>query len=1027
MKTLIFWREWNKTPRILYTILLVVFFGALSWCMYHYIQGNDNVFGWKVSAELDVVPVKLNSYTKGIFEIPVEGASYIVKEGFETTQKSLDTPARYVYGVFILLAMCILLAVISSLQRLWYAVGMGIFMLFLSWFGFGYLGKLMGDNFFTNLAGTDNSFLIVCITLYGLSSYYFQSFGKDSGFLPRLLTFIVITTGLTIWVGSASTVMYPAMYLASFGWIVPLTLTFLFMTMIGHDIVYGFFHLIAKYNQGNKSNSIHFGVISFIYLSNLILIFLEDRGNINLDIIYIDLYWLFAVSAILGIWGYRRRGITIRKFITFAPQGALLYLALGIISFATIGYYQATGNDAINSVLRDAILFSHIGYGLAFVIYAYVNLGSFMGQKVDITKVAYEGRFLPPPMLRLLGLVIIFGFYSASKQIQREQMFAGHYSAVAETHYAHNNKQLTMEYYKIATQHFFYTHQPHYALAHLKIDGKTDLTEAITHLNHAIISKPTEYAYAKLANIYTDEEQHLEAVFTLRKGLQKFPNSLQLNNNLALAYSKTNVSDSAIYYFEQASKLAGSSLVPQNNLLAYLAAKKAKGFDPKKLNQDEKSQDLLTKSNHLAIYNVYQASYQQPLDSKLKVDPRLDNKKFAYIYNYLLNRTGKRDNKAIDSILVKEARKIEFDKNNRDYAYFLQYVRACFQYYGGNIAKGIKILSSIPTTKTDGYYNVVLGLWLMEQGAYESAISYLETAKKLKNTQAGIYLGIALSEKGEFKKAVEVWQQMIRKNAKKQGQQKKKDSVALSLAQKVMNAFSDTIALNTDEEKFILIHYRHKYLNNDNLINTYNAIQNPNYKTWAAADLINHYLDLKQTDKAEEIYKTLKSRKLDEYIKAEVNHAYLRLLTAQQNNDLLLQFVEQLELGTSYRNKKPYFLGVAWYNIGDHKKAEEYFTQALKSTPFSEEVVLAVTDFYLKAKKNVDKAYQVITEAVRMNPFSLPLYKSYAMRAAEMGLDAYGDSAIETIEGMTNKADFESFKKSYETYKASLEEKRVGK
>ena len=762
--------------------------------MYHYLRGSEGVFGWKVNTELDVVPVKLNSYTKGIFQIPIEGASYVVKEGFETVDQPYNHTVGYIYGGLILLAMCILLTVISTLQRLWYMVGMAVFMLFLSWFGFGYLGKLMGNNFFSNLAGDDNSFLIVCMVLYGVGSYFFQSFGKHLGLLPRFFTFIVITAGLAVWIGSATDVKYPVMYLTSFGWVVPLALTLIFMTIVGHDIVYGFFHLITKYNPGSKSNSIHFGVISFIYLGNLLLIFLKDRGTIDLDILYLDLHWLFAISAILGIWGYRRRGVTIRKFISFAPQGGLLYLSLGIIAFATMAYYHATGNDAIISVLRDIILFSHLGYGIAFVIYAYVNLGVLMGEKVDITKVVYQGELIPHPMLRLLGLIFIFGFYSGANQIQREQLLAGHYCAIAETYKAHGDKRLTQKYYDIATQYFFYTHQPHYALADIKMDGKTELTETITHLKNAILSLPNEYTYAKLAQIYTQEEQNTEAIITLQEAVQKFPKSMQLHNNLALAYSKTQSNDSTIYYFDKASALANGSLIPKNNLLAYLASKKSKNFDPKNLERkNEEAQDLSTKSNRLTLYNVYQTSYQQSLDDSLKVNPRLDNKKFAYIYNYLLNRAGKRDNKVIDSVLAREAKKIELNKENRDYAYFLQYVRACFQYYGGSIADGIKILSSIPSTKTSGYYNVVLGLWLLEQGAYESAISYLETAKKLKNTQADIYLGIALSEKGDFKQAIDIWKQVIHENAKKKGAQKKKDSTALMLAEKVINAFSDTI------------------------------------------------------------------------------------------------------------------------------------------------------------------------------------------------------------------------------------------
>lgn len=1015
MENLIFWREWNKTPRFLYTVLLAVFLGALGWFLYAYVQGTQGVHEWKVNSELDIVRVKLNSYKKGIFEIPLEGASYVVKEGFETVDKPVNFLARYIYGGFILLAMCVLLTVISSLQRLWYAVGMALFMLFLAWIGFGYLEMSIGER----------SLLIISIALYGASSYYFQSFGKNLGLLPRLLTFIAITAGLATWIGLTSPVKYPVLYLTSFGWIIPITLTIIFMTMVAHDVLYGFFHVITKYNPGNSTNRIHFGIISLIYLGNLVLIYLKDRGNIDLDIFYLDLHWLLAISAILGIWGFRTRGVTIRRFISFAPQGGLLYLGMGIVAFATLAFYQTTGNDGINSVMRDVILFSHIGYGVGFVFYVYVNLGAYMGRKVDVTQITYQGEIIPHPMLRIIGLVFIFGFYSATKQIQRPQLLAGHYSNIAETYKAHGDKRLMQEYYKIATQYFMYTYQPQYALGNIK-RPKVDPSESIEHMQRAILSYPTPYAYARLAQIFEENERENEAIITLRQGVQTFPKSMELHNNLALIYSRTEIKDSTIYYFEKAETLAGGSMIPTNNLLAYLASNKSKNFDPKKLSEKgQTQQDIITKGNRIALYNIYQTSYQQPLDDSLKVNPVLDNKKFSYLYNYLLNRTGKLDNKAIDSLLVKQLQKVEQNKENRDFLYFLQYVKACFQYYGGNVSKGIQILSAIPTTKTSGYYNVVLGLWLLEQGAYDSAISYLNTAKKLKNTQADIYRGIALSEKGDIKEATTLWRELIVKHVQKKGNERKQDSVALTLASQVMGAFTDTVKLDTDLQKFTLIHYRHKFLNEENILSAYNAIQDPNYKTWAAADLMNYYLDKNETVKAEEYYKTLNVRELNDYVKNEINHAYLRLLTKQKKNDQVLNTIDQLKLGTLYKNKKPYFLGMAWYRIGDHNKAEQYFKQALMAAPFSEEVVLDVADFYFKAKKNTEKAYMVVTNAVRMNEYSLVLQKAYAMRALEMGLDNYADGALETIQEMTSKEDYEAYKAKYTKYKEALEARRL--
>ena len=72
-----------------------------------------------------------------------------------------------------------LLTVISTLQRLWYYVGMGLFVLFV-------IGLRLDVVRLFNVAGY--TIPVIVITLFIVLSFYFKSIRPSSGFQTRLLS-----------------------------------------------------------------------------------------------------------------------------------------------------------------------------------------------------------------------------------------------------------------------------------------------------------------------------------------------------------------------------------------------------------------------------------------------------------------------------------------------------------------------------------------------------------------------------------------------------------------------------------------------------------------------------------------------------------------------------------------------------------------------------------------------------------------------------------------------------------------------
>lgn len=995
----IFWKGWPKDTQILYVLLLLLLgLGLLSmaWILAYRL---DWVLSWSAEKSLEPIKHTLNHLHFGIFQIPVEGELFLIKEKFTASALEMQPSLYQIYAIFVAFCMVIFVSVLPSLRSLWYGIGMTIFIFFLTYINLDYLQVLPYPK----------TLLLICLLSYLGLSFYFHNFKRSLGLGWRILAFSILTLGLSIWIGQKSPWAYPSVFLLAYGGYFLVALTLLFISLTAHDILYSFLRLILKYNaEGGKGNLIHFSVFTVFYLFNLITIYLKQTAYVDWDIYTIPVYVLFIISTVLGIWGFRDRQVLFNFMMPFRTQGALIYATLGLLSLTTMGFHLLQGNDATTDVFHDFILYSYVGFGVSFYFYILFNFTPLLAEKRDILPVIYEGKSFPYGILRYFGLIILFAFFIQGNQILYYQMAGGYYNGLGDAYLIHRDYHLAKVNYQFAQASDRLSHRANYSLATLARLEEDNAVE-VYHLKTGSRRQPSPQSFIRISNLLLAKEKTFDALFELRKGLDKFPNSLEINNNLALIYQQQEISDSAFYYLDRADAYAGSSPIAQNNLWAYLAqaldeVPSLDSLPPIKASQE----NLAGWVNRLALHSkgrdtLRLGQYPSPSEQPLPLH-------FAFSYNYAVNQMG-----YLDSLALEQLRIFAQRDSVGQFSYRLDLIEACYYYYGGAINEGIQRLTVNPQLREQPYLNTLLGLWLMEQGAYRSAITYLDNAIDLGNELAEFYKALAMTENRDFKNAFSLWQSLYEKADKFPDD--------APLIERMLRILPDEVDIQDDMDRYNLIHYKAYLLPAEVLVQIYNEINTPLYQMKAAPDVMLYLIRNGELTEATKIFDRVRPllNQADEFTQSNNHRAYLYLLNARQEYELLLKEIDQLALLPLHQRTLLYVQANAHEGLQQNAQAEKLYEKALQMAPIDEGGVIKAASFFQGKLNNLDKAYNALVNAVRLNPYSLLVYEQYALVALAMGFDNYAEYALEQIKALSDEPYYQEFVKVYEEQKKRLE------
>ena len=402
MNSLFFWKSWSKSYQLIFWSLAALALASIFTLWFAYFQNPSLAFTWENLQQIETVETFTHSFSVGLFEFAVPADSLLL---FETLSGSVLHPVEWSFYLFLFcltIGTIFFVTIITTLKRFSFLVGMGLFILLIISLRLEAL----------ELLGLSNKIpTIITLVLVGGLAYYFQSFRTETTFATRLLTFLSLVILLSVLFLFSSKVQQPFMHVAVNGLVAGMVLCIVFIGLVAHEIVALFITIVTKSTKPSKS-ALHFFVISGIYFANLVLSYLIKEGQLALDLWVINSFFLITVSAVLAVWGFRQREPLYENLLSSNSLAVYACLSLMAISFSIMGFFVVTGSGTMVDGFQDLILYSHLGYGLIFIVYVISNFSPMLLGNLPVYKILYKPDTMPFFTFRMGSLIATFAFLS---------------------------------------------------------------------------------------------------------------------------------------------------------------------------------------------------------------------------------------------------------------------------------------------------------------------------------------------------------------------------------------------------------------------------------------------------------------------------------------------------------------------------------------------------------------------------------------------------------------------------------------
>ncbi len=970
-----FWKKWHKEYQLIGYTAAFLFFCSVFFLWFSYFKGADAVIHWQKFHDQKTIETVSHTFQVGTFEFAIPIESYITFEYFNGSNLAPNTFAFHAFVLMLALASVVLLAVITTFERFWYFVGAGLFILFIASLRlevlhlFGLIGQ------WTTI-GT--------LIVYVLVSFYFNAFFTSASFTIRLITFLLITLTFGLLIYFFSGVAFPFFHLAVTGYVPAMILSAIFIIMVAHEILASFIYLTSQGSTSVKSLR-HFSIISMIYMTNLIMAYMHEAGFIHWKFLYINFYLLLTVSAVLSLWGYRHREPLYQNITQFNPFGAYFLISLGIITFSTIGMLLGTANDPALKVIRDFIIFSHISFGVIFLVYILSNFVNMLNDDLNVFKVLYNPNRMPYNTYRFAGFIALLGFVLYSNWHEYVYHSAsGFYNNLGDLYQVIDKRGLAEAYYQQGREYGFENHHSNYVIGHRE-GTKNNLEQAHRHYKLANGKRPTEFSVVNEGNLYLFEDRFFNAIFSFRAALTTFPDSGPIKNNLGYAYTKIHLFDSAMVMLEQARNQPVSKESAEINFLAYIGQE----YVPVKADSIVKlfnSSSTGVMSNALAVATLQKQSFTsatQPL-----ADKKLDLFSATLLNNFIVNKL-----KTSDETFINQALSIASDSINADFSEAIKVSLAHAFYHQQNVNKAFQILVELAylSQSRQGKYNYILGLWALEQGNADLAVQCFDYAVEYSYKEARIYSAIALAEAHQQHEALIAADTLLQS----------KDSTEKEIGQQLKRTLTAQLSevLNQpDAEKYR--YFRYRIGTRDSII--FNRLlptfADANLKAQALLEMAQRQFDFGNTATAIRYFTQLDGLRFTNPILNErIQHFELDLLASRGQLRLLSSKInEGITFDQSLSLEKMLYTAMLSEVSADTVTAKKNYHILSTANPFYEEGVIAAARYFKSHSSDPTKAYTILTEAVHVNMNSIRLLNAYVAEAVRMGFDEYAaDAAIQ--------------------------------
>lgn len=974
MNSLIFWKDWHKEYRYLLFLFIAVFIVSVGYMWFSSLRGNDNVIHWQHLQQQKEIETSVHSFQLGPFQLDVPGDTYVIYEYLHGSPVTPNTFAAYAFLALLCFSAIIIVTVISTLDRFWFYFGVALFTIFMVYLRIETVG----------LFGTySRAPAIVIITVFILGLFFFNKMRPTTAFLTRFLVFFGLTAAIAVAIAFFSTVNFPFFQLTITAYVPATILSLFFVLMVAHEIVRGFVYIAG---QGRTKNLNHLLIISVFYLVNIVLAALHESHVIYWKIIYVDVFLLLTISAIIGFWGFRHREELYSNILSFYPVGSFLYLALATICFITIGQLSGNANDPGIKIFRDIIAFAHVGFGAVFLMYIFSNYSPMLAKNIPVYSVLYRPTRMPYFTFRLAGLIVTLGFvFSNGIRDYVYKGFAAYYNAGADLFILEGNQEYAENFYERAHLQSYGNHRANYSLATLRT---SDMHFTLARDNYAAANKvnASEYSLTNAGNLFAWQSKVNESISEYQQGLGVIKNSGPLANDLALAFIAKHEPDSALKYIQIAREVSLTREAAETNFFAMVAQEKI----PVKI---DSIIDLFsatakpTIANALALSTITNTPFSTSIDPLATTD--LDLYSATLLNNYILKNA-----KSLDTVFIEKAYALASDTLNRSFSEVLKASLAFAFYHQGNVTRALSVLAEqvYHSQSYQGKFNYIMGLWALEQNNPQLATQYFSYADRYEFPEAPFYRAIALTESNEISDAILAWDSL---NITGTPEQK---LISRSIKHILTIPATDVLTLN-DSEKYQFCRYRVAIGDSVLFNRVVNSFDQQNYKAQALLDFSRKNLEADKIPAAIHYYNRIAGLQLtDKRLYNDFRHFELLLLSTRRELRLLAQQINNgVEFGSSQKLEKIYYSALIAESNGDNVAAKRLYTILGKYNPFFVDGIISASAFFLKTNPKGIEAYTILSEAIQVNTTSLRLWKAYHDEAVRNGFDEYAASAAEII------------------------------
>lgn len=711
ISNLAFWRNWPPTLKLalaLSSVLALCIFGLSS---YWVINGLDNTLHWDVASELHKKFIATDAFVEKGLQFTNNELVYYLKEWYLPSSEQIGVLPSVVLIGSILVGLSLILSGLSFQNSFWFLAGMVTLALF---FVFARTEIIFQS--------TNNWPLMAGFGIVGILVFVYNSFLKRVGFWGRFSSILAVFVFLLFCAIRFARIDQPLLALSNHSLPFVIILFAIFTFFIAHEIVAFFVLAVANASQKGKSSLAAYLGIGIIYLLNCLLIYLENIRVIDGSAMVISPLILFLISTTLGFWGFRKETEDTGLF-SFQRTGAWLYLGLAIISVALLGFVYATSNDPLIELLSDYIAIVHLALGVAFFLHVLINFISLFKEGLNVYLVLYKPKLSRWLLAKIMSLSLI-AFMLIQKNIYSySQLQAGLNNAQADFYLAEGEKTAAEAFFKESIKTDYYNHKANYALATLARDVGDGVTAA-SYYEGAIQKNASEFAYIGLSQHLEREDMFFDALFTLREGIRKFPQSAALATNTARILEKAKARDSVYVYAEKALSICTSCEVERVNLQAFWIENAL----PQKLDSVSSSLAAVNSpsnlANQLAISRMTGLTSGKLSESPAPANEALNTIDFASLYNQIsLQKNEIRLTDSTWNALINNPSNISLNED-------LRYLRSVQTYQNGDKISAIKQLTYLAqdSTETGLLYRRNLGMWYLQEGIFDRAVLYFESA-----------------------------------------------------------------------------------------------------------------------------------------------------------------------------------------------------------------------------------------------------------------------------------------------------------